>query len=212
MLAAQLTRSFVHPNDLRTVHKLIAGVRGFNIGDGDPTAVRVAGDVSRSWKFRSGVHLVRQLHVGPMPALLDTAHIVDDVSGDEAMFIALRANPGPTDVFNPFLCMGASQYHSESGVFAATSSRDGQSRNPDMQLRVCRRVVGETATPMFTRRDVTGPEPMPWTGRRDLFTYDDNTHAWDALWRVQPAVAGSDIAFDTVVNRLLVSTVEVCPR
>lgn len=215
MLAAQLTRTFVQPEDVTTVLSRIARGR---VSDDDstaavPAAVRVAGDVSRDWRIHRGLYVLENLHRSPVPALLDTAHIVDDESGDEAMFVALRADPGPTDVFNPFLYMSVGHFRSEHRVLAATAARSGRSRdeNTDVLARVARYIAGESDTPIFTRRDITGVEPQPWAGRRDWFAYDDTIDADDPIWFSQPAPAGHDIAFDMVAGRLLVATVVVRP-
>lgn len=215
MFAAQLTRTFVQPEDVTAVLSRIA--RGRVSDDASsaavPAAVRVAGDVSRDWRIHRGLYVLENLQRSPVPALLDTAHIVDDESGDGAMFVALRADPGPTDVFNPFLYMSVGHFRSQHRVLAATAARRGQPRveNVDVLARVARYVAGESDTPIFTRRDVTGPVPQPWRGRRDWFAYDDTADANDPIWFSQPAPAGHDIAFDMVAGKLLVATVAVRP-
>lgn len=212
MYAAQITRTFVQPQDTHVFADALRGlepVHDENVAS--PAAFSVLGDVTQTWNLPTG-RGTRSVFPRPtnLPGLLDTVHLIDAVLGDEAFFVALHTYAGALEVHNPFLFLGFGQYLSNTRLLTATDTRRG-ARGPggSFLVGVVQQIAGELAGATITRNDIVGDRPVLWQGRRDLFAYDDTVTPDDPAWKQQPSLAGTDIDFDMVALRPLVSTVEV---
>lgn len=212
MYAAQITRTFVQPADTHIFGDALRGCGLARTGDlASPAAFSILGDVTQTWNLPTGRE-TRSVFPRPtgLPALLDTAHVVDVVLGDEAFFVALHTYAGELEVRNPFLFLGFGQVLSDTRLLAATDTRRGASEpRGSFLVSLVQQIAGELAGATITRHDLVGDRPVPWQGRRDLFAYDDTVAPDDPAWRQQPPLAGDDIVFDMATSRPLVSTVEV---
>lgn len=212
MYAAQITRTFVQPADTHIFGDALRGCGLSRTRDlTSPAAFSILGDVTYTWHLPTGRE-TRSVFPRPtgLPGLLDTAHVVDAVLGDEAFFVALHTYAGALEVHNPFLFLGFGQYLSDTRLLAATDTRRGTSEpGGSFLVSLVQQITGELAGATITRHDLVGDRPVPWQGRRDVFAYDDTIAPDDPAWRQQPSLAGDDIVFDMAMSRPLVSTVEV---
>lgn len=212
MYAAQITRTFVQPADTHIFGDALRGCGLARTRDlTSPAAFSILGDVTDTWHLPTGRE-TRSVFPRPtgLPGMLDTAHVVDAVLGDEAFFVALHTYAGAMEVHNPFLFLGFGQYLSDTRLLAATDTRRGASEpGGSFLVSLVQQIAGELAGATVTRNDIVGDRPVMWQGRRDLFAYDDTVTPDDPAWKQQPSLAGTDIDFDMVALRPLVSTVEV---
>jgi len=212
MFACQITRTFVQPTDTHIFGDALRGCGLSRTRDlTSPAAFSILGDVTDTWHLPTGRE-TRSVFPRPtgLPGILDTAHVVDAVLGDEAFFVALHTYAGALEVHNPFLFLGFGQYLSDTRLLAATDTRRGTSEpGGSFLVSLVQQIAGELAGATITRHDLVGDRPVPWRGRRDVFAYDDTVAPDDPMWRQQPSLAGDDIVFDMAMSRPLVSTVEV---
>lgn len=212
MFAAQITRTFVQPTDTYIFGDALRGCGLARTRDlTSPAAFSIIGDVTDTWHLPTGRE-TRSVFPRPteLPGLLDTAHVVDAVTGDEAFFVALHTYAGALEVHNPFLFLGFGQVLSDTRLLAATDTRRGANEPGGAFLvSLIQQIAGGLTGATVTRHDLVGGRPVPWQGRRDVFAYDDTVAPDDPAWRQQPSLAGSDIDFDLMASRPLVSTVEV---
>ena len=212
MFACQITRTFVQPTDTHIFGDALRGCGLSRTRDlASPAAFSILGDVTDTWHLPTGRE-TRSVFPCPtgLPGLLDTAHVVDAVLGDEAFFVALHSYAGELEVHNPFLFLGFGQVLSDTRLLAATDTRRGASSpGGSFLVSLVQQIAGGLAGATITRHDLVGDRPVPWRGRRDVFAYDDTAAQDDPAWRQQPSLAGDDIVFDMATSRPLVSTVEV---
>lgn len=212
MYAAQITRTFVQPQDTHIFGDALRGLRLRHVSDlASPAAFSILGDVTDTWYLPTGRE-TRSVFPCPtgLPGLLDTAHVVDVVAGDEAFFVALHTYAGELEVYNPFLFLGFGQVLSDTRLLAATDTRRGASGpGGSFLVSLVQQIAGGLAGATITRHDLVGDRPVPWQGRRDVFAYDDTAAPDDPAWRQQPSLAGTDIDSDVMAMRPLVATVEL---
>ena len=212
MYAAQITRTFVQPTDTHIFADALRGLDPVHTDNmASPAAFSVLGDVTDTWYLPTGRE-TRSVFPRPtgLPGLLDTAHVVDVVLGDEAFFVSLHTYAGELEVHNPFLFLGFGQVLSDTRLLAATDTRRGASSpGGSFLVSLVQQIAGGLAGATITRHDLVGYRPVPWQGRRDMFAYDDTAAPNDPAWRQQPSLAGDDIVFDMATSRPLVATVEV---
>lgn len=212
MYACQVTRTFVQPQDTHIFGDALRGLGLRHASDlASPAAFSILGDVTDTWYLPTGRE-TRSVFPCPtgLPGLLDTAHVVDVVLGDEAFFVSLHTYAGELEVHNPFLFLGFGQVLSDTRLLAATDTRRGASSpGGSFLVSLVQQIAGGLAGATITRHDLVGYRPVPWQGRRDMFAYDDTAAPNDPAWRQQPPLAGDDIGFDVMSSRPLVSTVEV---
>lgn len=212
MFAAQITRTFVQPTDTHIFGDALRGCGLSRTRDlASPAAFSILGDVMDTWHLPTGRE-TRSVFPRPtgLPGMLDTAHVVDAVLGDEAFFVALHTYAGALEVHNPFLFLGFGQVLSDVRLQAATDTRRGASEpRGSFLVSLVQQIAGGLAGATITRHDLVGDRPVLWQGRRDLFAYDDTVAPDNPAWTQQPSLAGTDIGFDVLSSRPLVSTVEV---
>lgn len=212
MYAAQITRTFIQPTDTHIVADALRGLRLQPETDmTSPAAFSVLRDMTDTWCLPTAREK-RSVFPIPtsLPGLLDTAHVVDAVRGDEAFFVALHTSTNTFEVTNPFLFLGLGHVLSETRMLVATDTRRGAAGPVGSSLAsLVQRITGERAGARIARCDLVGGSPVTWQGRRDLFAYDDTVAPDDPAWKQRPLLPGTDIGFDMVAARPLVSTVEV---
>lgn len=214
MLAAQLTRCFIQPDDLPDVVAILRShkVHGTGAG-GESAAARVARDVMAYWSTPPIANAMLYPRPYAVPALLDTVHVADvDGPGGEAMFVSLNPAPNAAGAANPVMFLGTGSYCSSNGICIASGMR----RNAAAETKIApEQVIVRAAVnaplSLVTREHLIGPHPGVWRGRRDVFAYNDTTSPGDPLWRTIPVPAGQDLSFDAASASLLVATVEVPP-
>lgn len=214
-VVAQITRSYVAPEDVRPVFETLTSTTGElnKHVTSSHAALRVAADASNEWELPiDGRYFHGCPAVGPHGALLDTAWLHDTDTGSESIYLALVTHPKISDVYNPQLYAGFDSVVSSTGVWVASGTRRGSATTYQPFDLVAYILGDDRPTDILHRSVIIGRSGHVSRFVPPLARYPDTTDQYDESWFVPPKQPGSDIDFDTLAASTLVSTMYIVVR